>query len=107
MNGFAPGERVRVRALWPEAAGQRVHIRTPAYVRGHQGVIERRLGEFRNPERLAFGKPGFPLKVLYQVRFAQAELWSGASGPGASGRDSVTADLFEHWLEPAGGDSHG
>ena len=42
---FKPGDRVRVRRADPIG-----HIRTPAYVRGKTGEIERLCGEFANPE---------------------------------------------------------
>ena len=53
---FAPGESVRVKDAWPEAAGP-VHIRTPHYVRGVTGEVVRHLGDFANPEDLAFRRP--------------------------------------------------
>jgi len=92
---YSPGDRVRVRLDWPEAGPKRVHIRTPHYLRGRSGVIERVFGAYPNPESLAFGQPGQPAQPLYQVRFAQAPLWS--TGAAA---DTVVADLYEHWLEP-------
>jgi len=98
MSGrFAPGDAVRVRNDWPEASGERVHIRTPHFLRGHDGVIERVLGSFRNPEELAFGKPGLPPRTLYQVKFAHRALFPEAN---ADPRDTLTADIYEHWLEP-------
>jgi nitrile hydratase subunit beta len=51
---FVAGETVRVRDDWPETRGP-VHIRTPYYVRGVTGQVVRHLGDFRNPEDLAFG----------------------------------------------------
>ena len=96
MARFSPGETVRVRDDWPEAAGRRVHIRTPHFVRGREGVIERVLGTYPNPETLAFGQPGLPAQPLYQVRFAQTALFPDGSG---GDRDTLTADLYEHWLE--------
>jgi nitrile hydratase len=95
---FALGDRVRVRLDWPEAGPQRVHIRTPHYLRGRTGVIERNFGAYPNPEGLAFGKPGLPAQPLYQVRFDQAPLWSKGA---PQSPDTVVADLYEHWLEPA------
>ena len=44
--------RVRVKPL--AAPG---HVRTPFYLRGRTGVIERELGVFGNPEQLAYGLP--------------------------------------------------
>ena len=74
------------------------HCRTPFYLRGQAGVIERCLGHFRNPEQLAYGKPGVPKVALYTVRFPQAQLWAGYPGPRA---DTLVADLYDSWLEPA------
>lgn len=103
MARFAPGDRVRVRLDWPEAGPQRVHIRTPHYLRGRGGVVERLFGAFPNPESLAFGKSGLPAQPLYQVRFEQAPLWPDAR----RSPDTVVADLYEHWLEPEAEARHG
>jgi len=89
---FAPGDPVKVRRRDPPG-----HIRTPRYVRGKKGVIERLCGAFGNPEELAYNRAGEPV-ALYRVRFAQAELWPGDRG---SAGDSVDVEIFEHWLEPA------
>ncbi|MGP6156206.1 MAG: SH3-like domain-containing protein [Vulcanimicrobiaceae bacterium] len=90
---FAPGDPVRVRQL--ETHG---HVRTPRYVRGKRGVVERLCGAFRNPEELAYGRwNGLPLP-LYRIRFAQCELWPDYGGPAG---DTVDVELYEHWLEPA------
>jgi nitrile hydratase subunit beta len=100
---FSPGDRVRVRLDWPEAGPQRVHIRTPHYLRGRAGVVERLFGAYPNPEGLAFGKPGLPAQPLYQVRFDQAPLWADAP----RSPDTVVADIYEHWLEPEAEVRHG
>ena len=88
---FRTGERVRVRRADP--AG---HVRTPSYIRGLSGVIERVLGAFRNPETLAYGGDGLPEQPLYRVRFSLAELWPDDEGGG----DEVEVEVYEHWLEP-------
>ena len=67
---FKPGDRVRVRMADPPG-----HIRTPFYVRGKRGWVEDYHGAFRNPEELAYGKDGLPLKPLYLVGFKQTDLW--------------------------------
>jgi len=90
---FAVGDRVRVRGGDPPG-----HIRTPAYVRGKIGVVAERWGEFRNPEELAFGRPGLPKRPLYLVRFRQTDLWPAYAGPAG---DTLAADIYEHWLKPA------
>ena len=95
MNAaFAVGAKVRVRAL--QAQG---HCRTPGYLRGKSGVVIAMHGAFRNPEKLAYHKPGLPRQPLYMVRFAYAEVWPGRSG---GERDSIVADIYQHWLEPIG-----
>jgi nitrile hydratase len=90
MTGLAPGDRVRVRKDFPPG-----HIRTPVYVRGKEGVITRAFGCFRNPEVLALGKDGLPMKALFEVRFLQKDLWPGYDGPEG---DTLLIDIYEHWL---------
>jgi hypothetical protein len=90
---IAPGTRVRVRDDWPETRGP-CHIRTPHYVRGESGTVLRHLGDFPNPEDLAFGRPA-PRLSLYHVRFERSGLWDGP-GPVA---DDILIEIFEPWLE--------
>jgi len=92
---FAPGARVRVLDL--DTPG---HVRTPHYLRGMPGVVESRVGHFRNPEHLAYGRYEEPKRALYRVRFGQKALWPDYPGPAA---DTLAADLFEHWLAPEEG----
>jgi nitrile hydratase subunit beta len=91
---FGAGDRVHVRD-W-DAPG---HLRTPWYVRGHVGIIERYCGTFRNPEELAYGRSGLPAQPLYRVRFLQADLWPDYGGPAG---DTLDVEIYQHWLEPAG-----
>jgi nitrile hydratase len=90
----APGEIVRVKNDWPETRGP-CHIRTPHYLRGRSGTVARWLGDFPNPEDLAFARPAARVP-LYHVAFDQPAIW----GQGARG-DEVLVEIFEHWLEPA------
>jgi hypothetical protein len=90
---FRSGEAVRVREL--PALG---HCRTPWYLRGKTGVIAEVQGAFRDPERLAYHRPGLPAQVLYKVRFRQGDLWDPCPGPAG---DQLEADLYERWLQPA------
>ena len=90
---FAPGARVHVRRIHPPG-----HVRTPHYLRGRAGVVETVAGHYANPEELAYGRAGLPRAALYRVRFEQAALWPDYAGAAA---DSLVADVYEHWLEPA------
>ena len=94
VSRFRPGDPVHVAARFPETG----HIRTPFYIRGKTGIVERICGEYRNPEELSVGQPGLPKKVLYRVRFDQADVWPDYRG---NPRDKVEVEIFEHWLEPA------
>jgi hypothetical protein len=89
---FEAGDRVRV--LPEDRPG---HVRTPGYIRGKRGRVQSMLGEFRNPESLAYGGTGLPERPLYKVSFRQADLWKDYPGPTD---DELCADIYEHWLEP-------
>jgi len=88
---FDIGDRVHVHDV--VAPG---HIRTPYYIRGKTGVVERFVGYFRNPEELAYGRSGEPRRALYRVRFVQKEVWPDYNGAAS---DTIDIDLYEHWLE--------
>lgn len=90
---FIVGERVIVRALYPLG-----HTRTPFYIRGKVGVIVRVFGKFPNPEALAYGEDDPQLRWLYCVQFQQSHVWIDYTG---SPQDTITVDIYEHWLEPA------
>ena len=90
---FNVGDKVRVRRADPPG-----HRRTPFYIRGKQGVVERVCGAFPNPEELAYGFDGKPARALYRVRFMQREIWPDYSGPP---HDTLDLEIYEHWLESA------
>ena len=90
---FAPGDRVRIADRDPG-----VHHRTPAYVRGHEGTIERICGDYGQPELLAYGGDGKPFQTLYRVHLSQTDLWPDYAENRA---DALEIEIFEHWLEPA------
>jgi nitrile hydratase len=74
------------------------HIRTPYYIRGCVGLVERVCGSFAMPEELAQMRSGLPAQPLYRVRFRQRDVWPDYRGqPG----DVVEVEIFQHWLEPA------
>ena len=90
---MTPGTAVRVRADNPPG-----HVRTPWYVRGKTGWIERVHGDFRNPETLAYGGTGLPKQTLYMVGFRQTDLWPERYAE--SRDDTLYVDIYDHWLEP-------
>jgi nitrile hydratase len=83
------GQRVRVAAR--DHAG---HHRTPGYLKGKPGRVERLQASFTDPETRAYGSDGLPLRPLYLVSFAERDVW-----PDHTGSDRIYADVFEHWLE--------
>jgi Nitrile hydratase beta subunit, C-terminal len=97
VTTFEAGDRVRVRP-----SSKPGHVRTPEYLKGKTGRIASVLGEFRNPEDLAYGLSGRPERPLYKVGFRQADLWGDYEG---SADDYLYADVYEHWLERYDGET--
>ena len=91
VGRFKPGDRVKVK--FEDRPG---HIRTPWYIRGKTGWIERIYGDFLNPESLAFGRDGLPKKTRYLVAFDHSDGWDQPAGR----TDKILVDIYEHWLEP-------
>jgi len=87
------GTRVRVSAR-PHVG----HHRTPRYLKGKTGTVERCQGVFTDPETRAYGADGRPVRALYLVGFEQREVWPGYVG---RPQDRIYVDVFEHWLEEA------
>jgi nitrile hydratase len=90
---FAPGDRVTVAHTHPPG-----HRRIPSYIRGKSGLVERYCGAFPNPEELAYGFDGVPVRHLYRVRFQQTDIWPAYDGPV---HDTLDLEVYEHWLRPA------
>jgi len=90
---FVVGERVRV-----SDRAHRGHHRTPAYLKGKTGVVERAHDSFTNPETRAYGDSGLPKQTCYLVAFEQCDVWPSYSG---RPRDRIYVDVFRHWLEEA------
>jgi nitrile hydratase subunit beta len=87
---FRVGEIVTVARMFPTG-----HIRTPRYIMGRTGTISRVVGDFPNPEELAYGRNGLPAKTLYRVHFNQTDIWPDYSGPAG---DTLEIELYGHWL---------
>jgi nitrile hydratase subunit beta len=90
---FERGARVRVSTRPHDG-----HHRTPGYLKGKAGVVERVQPAHTDPETRAYGGDGLPQRNVYLVGFAQSEVWPSYGG--ADG-DTLLADVFEHWLEDA------
>lgn len=88
---FKPGDRVRTKNMHPVT-----HTRLPRYLRGHEGEIVRLHGAHVFPDGNAHGQGENP-QALYTVRFSARDIWGAARHP----RDTVSADLWEPYLEPA------
>ena len=87
-GALPPGTPVRVADR--EAFG---HCRTPFYLRGRRGVVTECAGRFRNPEQLAYHRPGLPALPLYRVPFPFV------TPDGVETADEIVADIYGHWLE--------
>ena len=85
-----PGDAVRVSSRTPLG-----HMRTPSYVRGLTGVVERDCGDFPNPELAAYHWSRVPRAPLYRVRFRMDQIWQSPEAPG----DTLEIELFGNWLE--------
>ena len=72
------------------------HVRTPFYLRGCAGVVERVCGTYPNPEELAYARDGLPRQPLYRVRFRQADVWPDYGG---ESDDTLDVEIYQHWLE--------
>jgi Nitrile hydratase beta subunit, C-terminal len=86
---LSSGQRVRV-----SDRAHAGHHRTPEYIKGKVGTVERLQGSFTNPETRAYGRDGLPELPLYLVGFQSAAVW-----PERGGRGRIFLDVFEHWLE--------
>ena len=90
---YEVGQEVRI-----SDRAHRGHHRTPAYIKGRTGRVERVHAAFRNPETRAYGDDGLPEMPLYLVSFDRSELWPQET---TEDRCRIYVDVFEHWLEEA------
>ncbi|MAV99421.1 MAG: nitrile hydratase subunit beta [Rhizobiales bacterium] len=72
------------------------HCRTPSYIRGKEGIVERVCGEFPNPEEIALSYDNPSIIPLYRCRFKQAHVWKNYKG---SNIDTLELEIYEHWLK--------
>ena len=94
-KSYLVGDSVDVRIAYPPG-----HIRAPFFIRGKSGTIDQVVGDYHNPEELAYGRKGTKKLMLYRVRFNQKNVWSNYTGPS---KDSLIVDIYENWLKPTEG----
>jgi len=100
---FSTGDSVRVKRFLSNIEWRRPHIRTPGYIYGAAGTIERVCGRHGDPSFLSFGLEA-PKVQLYRVRFRHRDVWPEQFDPATmqGGMDDfVEVEVYEHWLEPA------
>ncbi|UJR13214.1 hypothetical protein I4U23_000236 [Adineta vaga] len=94
---FHVGDYVRVQHENYATRWIKPHLRTPGYLYGKIGVIERFCGVFPNPEYYAYenndNKEHY--QPLYRVRFNQKDIWNGYQG---NSDDTIDVEIYQHWL---------
>ena len=97
---FRAGDRVRVHRENYATRWLKPHLRTPGYLYGKVGTIERCCGSYPNPEYLAYTQTAdtAPRQALYRVRFRQKEIWEDYDG---GHDDTIDVEIYQHWLMPA------
>mmetsp|Transcript_11614 Transcript_11614/g.32724 ORF Transcript_11614/g.32724 Transcript_11614/m.32724 type:complete len:472 (+) Transcript_11614:40-1455(+) len=94
---FSTGDAVQVLREDGPIFWQKPHLRTPGYIFGKRGIVERFCGRYEQPELLAFGIKG-ARQPLYRVRFRQRDLWPAYDG---MPDDTVDVELYQPWLAVA------
>lgn len=94
---YKAGDSVRVKRFQCGIEWKRPHIRTPGYIYGVAGIIERVCGRHGDPSFLGFGLEA-PKVQLYRVQFRQQDIWPEQTN---LGDDVVEVEVYEHWLEKA------
>ena len=99
---FQAGDVVHIREEDLLCRHRKPHLRTPGYLFGCNGVVERYCGSFGDPEFLAFrGKD--KKQHLYRVRLRMVDVWPDYEG---SASDTVEVEVYQSWLDPGEGAHH-
>lgn len=98
---FTVGQRVQVRAENIATRWRRPHLRTPGYIFGAVGVIERFVGVYDSPELNAFQHVK-GVQPLYRVRFSMGDVWREYDGPK---HDTVDVEIYQSWLQDHAADA--
>ncbi|CAF1070749.1 unnamed protein product [Rotaria sp. Silwood1] len=97
---FQVGDKVRVHHENYATRWIKPHLRTPGYLYGKIGIIERCCGLQPNPEYFAYDNTDSIThhQPLYRVRFDQKDVWDHYDG---ADDDTIDVEIFQHWLMPA------
>ncbi|CAF0857575.1 unnamed protein product [Didymodactylos carnosus] len=96
---FQVGDKVRVHHENYATRWVKPHLRTPGYLYGKTGIIERFCGFYGNPEYLAYESTDtIHQQPLYRVRFNQKDIWNHYQG---NVDDTIDVEIYQHWLMPA------
>ena len=100
---FKVGDCVQVREENILSRWRKPHLRTPGYIFGAIGEVERYCGQFGDPSFMAFQTFGREKEHLvqekqhlYRVRFQQKDVWEGYD---STNNDTVDIEIYENWLE--------
>jgi len=107
---FIPGDVVVVRSEDSRCRWRKPHLRTPGYIFGARGTVDRYIGSFPDPSLVAFRASTSGLKQpLYKVNFRHQDIWryyesslkgSGISSSDAAADDVISMDIYQCWLLP-------
>lgn len=97
---FQVGDQVRVQHENYATRWIKPHLRTPGYLYGKIGIIDKCFGTQPNPEYFAYDNTDSTThhQPLYRVRFNQKSVWDHYEG---GDDDTIDVEIFQHWLIPA------
>lgn len=92
---FQVGDKVRVRGENLNTRWRKPHVRTPGYIYGISGIVERFCGMYKDPMQNAYLAAN-NLMPLYRIRFKQKEVWPEYTG---HNEDTIDIEIFQNWLD--------
>eukprot|EP01062_Namystynia_karyoxenos_P028961 TRINITY_DN21850_c0_g2_i1.p1 TRINITY_DN21850_c0_g2~~TRINITY_DN21850_c0_g2_i1.p1 ORF type:complete len:501 (+),score=166.53 TRINITY_DN21850_c0_g2_i1:74-1504(+) len=98
---YAEGAIVRVRSESHATRWRRPHLRTPGYIHGAVGIVQRHIGSWPCPEKRAFGGGTRGKQPLYSVDFEWRAVADHPHTAPAGTSDAVGVEIYHSWLEPA------
>ena len=93
---FQVGDKVCVRHENYATRWLKPHLRTPGYLYGKIGIIERCCGVFPNPEYFAYNNTKNTTthqQPLYRVRFNQKYIWDHYNG---NAEDTIDVEIYQN-----------